>query len=43
MASNSELNVFKEMKFVGATSNKLLDGLLGKNVCKTLESCYNYY
>ena len=36
---NSELNVFKGMKFVGAISNELPNGLLGTNVYKTLESC----
>ena len=38
MVSNSELNVFKGMKFVGVISNKLPNGLFGTNVYKTLES-----
>ena len=35
---NSELNVFKGIKFVAAISNKLPNGLFGTNVYKTLES-----
>ena len=38
MVWNSELNLFKGLKFVGATSNKLPNGLFGTNVYKTLES-----
>ena len=37
---NSELNVFKGMKFVGAISNKLLNGLFRPYVYKTLEFCW---
>ena len=40
MAWNSELNVFKGIKFVGEISNKLPNGLFGTNVYKTLESCW---
>ena len=40
MVWNSELNVFKGIKFVGAISNKLPNGLFGTNVYKTLESCW---
>ena len=40
MAWNSELNVSKGIKFVGKIFNKLPNGLLETNVCKTLEfSC----
>ena len=39
MALNSELNVLKEIKFVGEVSNKLSNGLFGTNVYKTLEFC----
>ena len=39
MYGNSESNVFKKKKFVGETSNKLGNGLLGTNVNKTLETC----
>ena len=40
MAWNSELNVSKEIKFVGKIFNKLPNGLFETNVCKTLEfSC----
>ena len=38
MVWNSELNVFKEIKFVGKISNKLPNGLFGINLYKTLES-----
>ena len=38
MVLNAELNLFKGLKFVGATSNKLPNGLFGTNVYKTLES-----
>ena len=37
---NSELNVFKGMKFVGAISSKLLNGLFRPYVYKTLEFCW---
>ena len=37
---DSELNVFKGIKFVGAISNKLPNGLFETNVYKTLESCW---
>ena len=40
MAWNSELNVFKVIKFVGEISNKLPSGLFGTNGYKTLESCW---
>ena len=36
---NSQLNVFKAIKFVGLISNKLPTGLFGTNVYKTLKSC----
>ena len=35
---NSELNVFKNIKFCGEISNNWLNELLGTNVYKTLES-----
>ena len=38
MVWNSELNVFKGIKFVAAISNKLSNGLFGANVYKTLKS-----
>ena len=40
MASNSELNVFKWIKFVGEISNKLPNSLFGRNMNKTLDSCW---
>ena len=40
MVRNSELNVFKGIKFVGVAFNKLSNGLFGTNVFKTLESCW---
>ena len=40
MVWNSELNVFKGIKFVGPISNKLPNGLFGTNACKPLESCW---
>ena len=40
MAWNSELNVFKGIKFVGGIFNKPPNGLFGTNVYKTLESCW---
>ena len=40
MVWNSELNIFKMRKVVGATSNKLPNCLCGINVYKTLESCW---
>ena len=40
MSENSELNVFKKIKFVGEISNKLMNGLFGTNMYKTLESCW---
>ena len=40
MASNSELNVFKWIKFAGEISNKPPNSLFGTNVYKTLESCW---
>ena len=40
MYENSESNVFKIIEFVGETSNKLPNGLLGTTVYKTLDSCW---
>ena len=40
IAWNSELNVFKKIWFFGEISNKLPNGLFGKNVYKTLKSCW---
>ena len=40
MAWNSELNVFKKMKFVGEIYSNWPNGLFGTNVYKTLESCW---
>ena len=40
MSENSELNVFKNIWFVGEISNKLPNGLFGTNVYKTFESCW---
>ena len=40
IASNSELNVFKGMKFVGKVSNKLPNDLFETNVYKPSESCW---
>ena len=37
MFRNSELNVFKGMKFDGSFSNKLPNGLFGSNEYKTFE------
>ena len=37
---NSELNVSNGMKFVGAVSNRLPNGLLGTKVYKSLECCW---
>ena len=39
-AWNSELNVFKNVKFVGEIYSNRSNGLLGTNVYKTLESCW---
>ena len=36
----SELNVFKNILFVGEISNKLPNGLFRTNVYKTVESCW---
>ena len=36
---NSELKVFKNIKFVGEISSNLLNNLLVTNVYKTLEFC----
>ena len=36
---NSELKVFKNIKFLGEISNNSLNGLLKSKACKTLESC----
>ena len=40
MAWHSELSVFKKIKFVGKISSNYPDGLLGTNVYRTLESCW---
>ena len=40
MAWNSELNVFKKIKFVGEISSYWSNGLSGTNVYKTLPSCW---
>ena len=37
---NSELNVFKNIKFFGEISNNWANDILGTNVYKTLESCW---
>ena len=37
---NSELKVFKNIKFVGEISSNLLNNLLVTNVYKTLEFCW---
>ena len=37
---NSELNAFKNLKFLGEISNKWPNNLLGTNVYKTVESCW---
>ena len=37
---NSELKVFKNIKYFGEISSNLPNGLLGTNVYKTLESCW---
>ena len=37
---NSEINVFKNIVFLGETSGNWPNDLLGINVCKTLESCW---
>ena len=39
MVWNSELNVFKGIKFVGAVSTKSPNCIFGTYVYKTLESC----
>ena len=39
MYENSELNVFKNIKFLSEISNNRLKDLLGTNLCKTPESC----
>ena len=40
MHENSELNVYKNMKFVGEISNNWPNDLLETNVYKTLDSCW---
>ena len=40
MYENFELNDFKKIKFVDEISNKVPNDLFGKNVYKTLESCW---
>ena len=37
---NPELKVFKNIKFLGEISNNWLNDIFGKNVCKTLDSCW---
>ena len=37
---NSELNVFKNIKFLGQMSNNWPNDVLGTNVLKTFESCW---
>ena len=37
---NSELKVFKNIKFLGEISNNWLNDIFGKNGCKTLDSCW---
>ena len=37
---NFELNTFKKLWVFGKISNKLQNGLLGKNIYKLLESCW---
>ena len=43
MCKNSELKVFRNIKFFGKISNNWPKDLLGTNVYKTLESCWQYY
>ena len=40
MVWNSELNVFKKVKFVVETSSNSPNGLFGTKVYKTIESCW---
>ena len=40
MYENSELKVFKNIKFLGEISNNWSNHLLGTNVCKTLQSSW---
>ena len=40
MNENSELNVFKNIKFLEEISSNWPNDLLGINVCKTYESCW---
>ena len=40
MLWNSELNVFKKIKFVSETSSNWQNSLFGTNVFKTFESCW---
>ena len=37
---HSQSKIFKNIKFLGETSNNWLNDLLGKNVYKALESCW---
>ena len=39
---NSEVNVFKKIKFIGTLSNELLNGLLGTNIYKLLSLVDNH-
>ena len=39
ISSNSELNVFKKIWFVGEISNQIPIGLFGTNIYSILESC----
>ena len=40
ISRNFEHNTFKKIKFAGAISNKLTNGLFGANIYKSLESCW---
>ena len=43
MSCNSELNIFKKIRFFGEIFNELPNGLFGTNVYKTLKSVDNHY
>ena len=40
LQENSELNIWKNVKFFGEISNNWPKGLLGTNLHKTLDFCY---
>ena len=40
MHENSELNVFKNIKFLSEISNSWISDLLGRNAYKTVEFCW---